>query len=96
LDNINSMEQSNTQVQGQQRFPYLILLSAFLALIAPAISHNGFEEYRPTVMIFLNGLRRFRSDWPGVIFIGAYIFVYFILIYGALRFMVFFVRRFTR
>ena len=90
------MEQSNTQVQGQRRSPYLILLCVFLALIAPAISHNGFEEHHPTVMILLNGLRRFRSDWPGVIFIGAYIFVYFIVIYGAIRFVVFYLRRFTR
>lgn len=88
------MEQPDTQRRG--RFPYLILLSAFLALFAPAISHDGFQEYHPTVLIFLDCLRRFRSDWLSGIFIGGYILVCFLVIYGALRLVVSFVRRSAR
>lgn len=86
--------QSNNQTPADRRSPYLIFLSGLLALIAPAISHNGFEEYHPLGVILFDCLRHFRRDWPGVLFIGANIFVYFLVIYGVMRLVVGVVRRF--
>ena len=89
-------EADNTVNLRKARFPRWLLLSAFAASMAPALSLHGFDGYYPAFLAFLGWLGDTVSDWrSGSVvdwqsgwFIAGYIVVYFLVIYVAVRLLV--------